>query len=279
MGEYRDESRALSFLYGTALGRLCLRVLCAPWLSRVVGRFMDSRLSRGMIPSFARKNGIDLSICQKTRFSSFNDFFTRQLKEGVRPVDMDPGVFVSPCDGRLSVWPVTREGTFTIKGGTYTLRSLVQDAPGWEAFVGGTCLVFRLCVGDYHRYHFPDSGTLGSGGFIPGRLHTVRPIALEHGPVFKENSREYSYLQTHHFGRLLQVEVGAMLVGKIQNHRDITTFTRGQEKGMFLYGGSTVVLFLEPGHLELLPDFPSDGEERQVLLGQTLGRRPAESRP
>lgn len=273
MGEYRDESKALSFLYGTVLGRLCLKALCAPWLSRLAGAYMDSPLSKGLIASFVRNNGIDLSICQKTDFTCFNDFFTRQLKEGVRPMDMTPHTFVSPCDGRLSVYPITKEGTFTIKGGTYTLESLLAGAPALEPFVGGTCLVFRLCVGDYHRYHFPDSGTLGEGRFIPGKLHTVRPIAMEHGPVFKENSREYTFLHTDHFGTMVQVEVGAMLVGKIKNHPGITRFQRGQEKGMFLYGGSTVVLMLEPGQVTLLPDFPSDGEERQVLLGQTLGHR------
>lgn len=271
MVEYRDDSRFLTFLYKTAFGRLLLRPLCAPALSRLVGRYMDSRPSRPMISRFIRKHGIDLSVCEKQEFDSFNDFFTRQLKPGLRSTDGDPQALVSPCDGRLSVHPITPEARFTLKGSPYTVRELLGGSDVWRDYEGGICLAFRLCVNDYHRYHYPDSGTEGSWSFIPGKLHTVRPIALESLPVYVRNSREYTLLHTDHFGTLAQIEIGALLVGKIQNHHPTGPFLRGQEKGMFLYGGSSIVLLIPPGRLKLLPRFPADGQERQVRCGERIG--------
>lgn len=271
MGMYKDDSRALSFLYGTVPGRVILKGLTAPWLSRLAGRYMDSGFSVRHIRSFAARNGIDLSLCLKTEFESFNDFFTRRLKPELRPVDMAPEALVSPCDGRLSVFPIDGESVFSVKGSRYTVGELLGGDQAAQRFVGGTCLIFRLCVGDYHRYHYLDSGTKGHNRFLPGVLHTVRPIALAKVPVFVRNSREYTLLRTEHFGTVAQVEVGAILIGKIQNHHGPGSFVKGEEKGMFLYGGSSIVVLLEPGRVRLLDSFPADGEERQVLFGQRIG--------
>ncbi len=271
MVEYRDDSKFLTFLYQTPLGRLLLRPLCAPILSRLAGRYMDSRASKSMIRRFTRKYGIDLTVCEKQEFDSFNDFFTRRLKPELRPCDEDPHALVSPCDGRLSVHPITPDATFTLKGSPYTVRELLGGSAGWQDYVGGICLAFRLCVNDYHRYHYPDSGIEGGWGFIPGKLHTVRPIALESLPVYVRNSREYTFLHTDHFGTMAQVEIGALLVGKIQNHHPAEPFLRGQEKGMFLYGGSSIVLLIPAGKAELLDRFPADGQERQVRCGERIG--------
>ncbi len=271
MAEYKDDSGSLTFLYKTALGRLILKGLTAPGLSRLAGRYMDSGLSKHLIPGFAKKNGIDLTICQKTEFSSFNDFFTRKLKPDTRSVDMTPEALTAPCDGRLSAYPITETGEIPIKASRYTVKRLLGNDPAADRFAGGLCLVFRLCVGDYHRYHYFDSGVKGENHFIPGRLHTVRPIAMESVPVFHENSREYTLMETAHFGLAAQIEVGALLVGKIKNHQQTGSFERGQEKGLFLYGGSTVVLLLEAERAELLPEFPVDGQERQVHWGQRIG--------
>lgn len=271
MAEYKDDSKALSFLYGTAFGRLILKGLTAPWLSRVAGRYMDSKCSKRIIPRFAKKNEIDLTICRKQEFTCFNDFFTRQLVEEARPVDMTPEALTAPCDGRLSVYPITQTGEIPIKGSRYTVKELLDGDEAADQFLGGQCLVFRLCVNDYHRYHYFDSGVKGENHFIPGKLHTVRPIAMASVPVFHQNSREYTLMETEHFGTAAQVEVGAMLVGKIKNHQEAGSFERGQEKGLFLYGGSTVVLLLQAGRAELFPEYTQDEEERQVRWGQRIG--------
>ena len=151
------------------------------------------------------------------------------------------------------------------------MEELLGGDPQSERYQGGLCLVFRLCVNDYHRYHYIDSGHKTENRFLPGKLHTVRPIAMRTVPVFHENSREYTFLHTDHFGVVAQIEVGALLVGKIQNNHGVSTFQRGAEKGKFLFGGSTVVLLLEAGRAQLLAEFALDGQERQVRFGQTIG--------
>ena len=140
----------------------------------------------------------------------------------------------------------------------------------------GVCLVFRLCVNHYHRYCYPANGEKGENFFIRGKLHTVRPIALEASPVFCENCREYTVIDTDNFGLITQIEVGALLVGKIANLHGARRVERGEEKGMFLYGGSTVVLLLERDKLDIDKEFfaaTERGEETPVVMGQALGRR------
>ena len=138
------------------------------------------------------------------------------------------------------------------------------------------CLVFRLCVQHYHRYAYVDDGRIIRRRFLPGELHTVRPIALAALPVFTRNCREYMVMDTAHFGRLCQIEVGAMLVGRIENYKGAgMSFRRGEEKGRFLYGGSTVVLLLEKDRVqldELLFDNTAKGLETPVQMGETLGK-------
>ena len=271
MAEYTDDSGFLTFLYETVPGRVVLKALTAPALSKVAGNYLDTKDSCRLIPGFVKKNSIDLSLCRKASFDSFNDFFTRQLKEELRPVASDPSAFISPCDGRLSVYDIEKDSTFSIKGSRYTVSDLLGGSPVASRYRGGKCLVIRLCVNDYHRYHYVDSGTKGENHFIPGVLHTVRPIALRNYPVFVQNAREYTVLHTEHFGDVTQVEVGAILIGRIANHHGAGPIVRGDEKGKFLYGGSTVVLLLEPDKVNLLPQYPADGEERQVQFGTTLG--------
>ncbi len=273
MAPARSDGGLLSFLYGTVPGRMLLRPLVSRGVSKAVGRFMDSGLSRGLIPRFIRANRIDMSDYRQETYGSFNAFFTRRIKPERRPIDSAPEHFIAPCDGRLSVFPIEDDSVFGIKSSRYTVSDLLGGDARASEFAGGLCLVFRLCVDDYHRYHYPDSGSKGSSRFIPGVLHTVRPIALAHTPVFIQNCREYTFLETDHFGSIAQIEVGALLVGKISNHNQSARFRRGEEKGMFLYGGSTVVLLIKKD--AVMPDerfrIAEDGEEIRVKLGEKIG--------
>lgn len=234
---------------------------------------MDSALSKCLIPGFVKRAGIDLSQFESDGFRCFNDCFTRKIKAGLRTFDEDPQVLTSPCDGLLSAYPITDGLVMPIKQSHYSVASLLQDAHLAAAYEGGLCLVFRLCVEHYHRYSYFDDGCPARANkFIPGRLHTVRPIALETRPVFVENCREIAYLDTDHFGQAVQIEVGAMLVGKIANHPVAGRFHRGEEKGMFLYGGSTIVLLLAPGAAVLEAGLVDAVEEIPVRMGQSIGK-------
>ena len=267
------ESASLRFLYRTAVGRLLLRPLIARWVSKACGRFMDSRLSKPLIKRFVKKNGIDLSQFESDGFRCFNDCFCRKIKDGLRPIDPDESVLISPCDGLLSAYRIDENTVLPVKQSAYTLESLLRDKTLAERFYGGVCLVFRLCVTHYHRYCYPANGQKGENVFLPGKLHTVRPIALEARPVFVENCREYTVIDTERFGSVLQMEVGALLVGKIDNLHGAKEVLRGEEKGKFLYGGSTIILLLEKDRVDLpekLFENTENGLETPVEMGERL---------
>ena len=225
----------LNFLYKTVPGRLLLKVLASRPVSRLCGRFLDSPCSGFLIQGFARRNGIVLADYETDGIRTFNQFFRRKIKEGRRPFDMEPQHLPSPCDGLLSAWNIEEGTVIPVKQSRYTVRSLLQDEELAASFDGGVCLVFRLCVDNYHRYSYADSGKKGRNVFIPGVLHTVRPVALESLPVFSENCREYTVIESECFGKIVQMEVGAMLVGRIVNAEGEGTAVRGKEKGFFEY--------------------------------------------
>ncbi len=270
------QNALLRRLYGSIAGRMLLKVLTLPVISKAAGAFMDSPLSKPLISGFVRKNNIDTSQYIMTGIRSYNDFFTRKIKEGMRPFDMEKSHLASPCDAKLTVYRICEKSLFRIKDSLYRVEDLVEDKILAEKYRGGLCLVFRLEVDDYHRYSYFDSGTKTGNTFIPGILHTVNPVALEHVNIYKRNSREYTILHTENFGEAVQIEVGAMLVGRIANHHEACSFTRGQEKGMFLFGGSTVVLLLERDRAVIDEDImrnSAQGYETVVKCGEKIGRR------
>ena len=264
----------LHFLYGSAAGRFLLKGLAAPPLSRICGRFLDSKASGFLIGPFVRKNEIDLSDFETESMRSFNDCFSRKIRAGLRPIDMEPEHLIAPCDGLLSACEIRKNTVFHVKNSSYRLSDLLRSRRLAAHYQDGLCLVYRLCVNHYHRYCYVDSGRKSRNVFIPGELHTVRPVALEKLPVFARNCREYTLLKTNNFGTVLQMEVGAMLVGRIVNYDQEALVERGQEKGMFQYGGSTIIVLLQKDRAALLPEFARtffSGEEIPVKMGQQVG--------
>ncbi len=269
---------SLDFLYGTAAGRLALRPLVSRPVSQLCGRFLETGLSRGLIRPFVRRSGIDTADYDLSEIRCFNDFFCRPLKPGRRPVDTDPYALIAPCDGLLTAVEVRGDTVLPVKQSRYSLERLLGDKTLAAAFQGGICLVYRLCVDHYHRYCYFDGGRKGENVFLPGVLHTVRPVALEGTPVFTENCREYTVIDTEHFGRAVQMEVGAMLVGRIVNdHPWPRRVVRGEEKGHFAFGGSTIIVLLEKDAASLRPDLlalSARGEELPVRMGERIGSAP-----
>ena len=193
-----------------------------------------------------------------------------------RPVDYAPEALISPCDGLLSAYPVKRGLVIPVKQSRFSLKELLGGDEIYREYEGGICLVFRLCVNHYHRYCYVDHGVKGENRFIEGRLHTVRPIALRTLPVFTENCREYTVIDTENFRKVVQMEVGAMLVGRILNYHHKQKIRRGQEKGRFLYGGSTVIVLLEKDTVRLPHSIfkaTEAGLEVPVKLGERIGTK------
>lgn len=269
-----SQETVLRFLYGTTLGRLLLKPLILPPVSRLAGCFLSSSFSKPLIPLFVKKHSIELSQFTKAEFHSYNEFFSRVIRPELRPIDETPTHFISPCDCKLTVLPITANGVFTLKHTDYTVSSLLRNRVLAQEFLGGYALIFRLTVDDYHRYCYVADGTPSAPVKIPGFFHTVNPIANDHFPIYKENAREYTILHTDSFGDLLLMEVGALLVGKIVNHPVTHPVKRGQEKGYFQFGGSTIVILVKKDVLEIDNDIlgnSAKGIETIVRLGEKIG--------
>ena len=268
------QDRILENLYGHKAGRLLLKPLVRPTVSRMAGAFLNSRCSAFLIRNFVRRHGIDMWDYQPKKYTSFNDFFTRRLAEGARKMEKGPEILVSPCDGRVSVFEINDECVFHVKHTPYTVESLLKDRKLAAEYTGGYMWLFRLSPEDYHRYIYADGGTIRKFMKIPGVLHTVNPAGSDRFPVYKENTREYCILQSDHFGKLIQMEVGALLVGKIMNHPRGSVVRKGWEKGRFAFGGSTVILMTQKGAAEPDEDILKNslrGIETKVHVGERVG--------
>ncbi len=227
---------------------------------------MNSKGSVRHINKFIEKNNINMDEYHIEKWESFDYFFTRRIRSECRPIDKDEDAFISPCDGRLSVYDIKEDTSFEIKGSHYTVESLLMDEKYYSEFAGGKALVFRLCVDDYHRYGYSADGHIQSLLNVKGKLHTVRPIALEKYPVFIQNARSVTLIKTNNFDTIAQVEVGALMIGKIENHKTEGPVYKGDEKGMFHYGGSTIVILTKKGVLNI----PEHDEEVKVKYGQRI---------
>ena len=249
-----ENDGSVRFLYGTVLGRGLLKTIQALHMDRLAVWFLRSGLSRPYMARFAKKNQIPISKEELKAFPTYRDFFLREREP--HPVDTDPGHLISPCDGWLSAYGIQPDSSFAIKNSLYRVKDLLGDDALAKNYEGGTCLVFRLCASDYHHYCYIDDGRQGPNHYIEGRLHSVQPIACEHFPIFTLNRP------------VVQTEIGALVVGGIVN-RPEGPMVRGQEKGYFDLCGSTIVLLMEPGRIELLPELAAlMGTEQEVRVEQ-----------
>lgn len=242
------ESLMLRFLYRTVPGRMVLKLLVQPRVSEAAGYYLSSRASKWIVPYYIRKHKIDMSDIDIPAggFSSFNDFFTR--KRNMECFDVTYGHLISPCDGLMSCIRIEGRTVLDIKNTKYTLDDLLENHELAGQFRDGTALVFRLTPANYHRYCYVANGRVIQHKRIRGRLHCVRPIALGTVPVFAQNSREYQVLEMESFGTVIQMEIGALLVGKIRNDSSLSKYSyvcRGDEKGYFEFGGSTIIMLFK----------------------------------
>lgn len=231
----QETNKGLKILYNTIIGRLLLKVAISKKVSNLYAKYMTSSLSKRKINKFIKKNNIDMSEYIEEDYSCFNDFFIRQIKPNKRVISDD---LIAICDSKLSAYKVEKDSTFKIKDSIYTIEELIGEEKEYKY-----ALIFRLCVDDYHHYVFPDDGKVLNSKRIEGTLHTVQPISFKKYKVFHENTREITYLDCKNLGEVAYIEVGALLVGKIVNEKK-EKFTKGEEKGHFEFGGSTVIMLV-----------------------------------
>ncbi len=275
-GQLIDEPQfgehSLRLLYGHRwLRPLTNALITRRWVSQLLTWPERRPRSAARVPEFVRRYGVDLADYPERAYASFADFFTRDFRESARPVDPDPTRLVAPADAKLRAYPVADARTVAIKGFDYTIPALLgreaASSPRW-------CLVFRLTVDDGHRYCFVDDCQVVDSYELPGKLHTVGPWSDGRARVLTENHRVVSTLDTAHFGQVTVVEVGALLVGRIVNH-PVTRAARGQEKGYFAYGGSTIVLLVDDLTIDAdIVEHSHAGIETKVCRGEGIGSRP-----
>lgn len=213
-------------------------------------------------------------------YKTFNDFFIRELKPGVRTIehkDKDH-VAVSAADCRLMVYKSADEAKrFWIKGRKFSVKGLLGDEVLANDFEGGSLAIFRLAPQDYHRFHMPISGVIGKNVMVPGHLYTVNPIAVnsKYCNVFTENKRVVNVITSKEFGKMAFVAIGATMVGSIQFSKSEGDHVRkGEEFGYFSFGGSTVICVFEKGAIDFDEDLVANSErslETLVFMGMSLG--------
>lgn len=274
--------KVLNWTYSSPIGMTLLEaVLKKRMSSSLYGWYLDRRISKNKIKPFVGKFDLDMSIAEKTLkdFSSFNDFFYRKLKPTARPIDRDEHAVISLGDGKLLAFEtIDLDRIVQVKGFSYSLRELIKDDKAASRYQDGTCLILRLCPTDYHRFHFIDSGTCEAPFKIKGAYYSVNPVALQKvEKLFCENKREWSIFHSDHFGDVLYIEVGATFVGSIlQTYTPHARVNRGDEKGYFKFGGSTVILFFEADKVKIDEDIIEQtklGYESSVLMGERIGEK------
>ena len=258
-----EKNSSLKFLYNTFIGRIILKLIYNRWVSNIVGFFLNRKISKPMIKKYIKKYNIDMNLYVPTYYESFNDFFKRELQE-IKKTD-NVKDFISICDSKVSVYKIEKDLILNIKNSKYTIEELIKDKVGRD-YEDGYCIIYRLEPKDYHHYIFNDDGTIISNKKIDGKLHTVNPIVYD--------KYEVTVLKTTHLDYVIQIEVGALCVGRIKN-REIFQYERYDEKGYFEFGGSTIIQLLKKDIVTIDPEILENTKndiETQVTIGDVIGK-------
>lgn len=229
------------------------------------------------IAPFIRDFQIDLAELDDDPddYQSFNEFFYRKLNEAARPISESSIVF--PADGRhLGFDNLQKINGVFVKGQKFNITQLLNDSRLSQTYNGGSLVLSRLCPVDYHRFHFPVSGTPGTPRLVNGPLFSVSPIALcKNLSYLWQNKRTITEIETANSGRVLCIEIGATCVGSIyQTYQAGRPVNKGDEKGYFAFGGSSTITLFEPGAVTLSSDLLENSSkqlETYARMGDTMG--------
>ncbi|MFN8370751.1 MAG: phosphatidylserine decarboxylase [Bacteriovoracaceae bacterium] len=272
----------IQWLYGTKTGNLCSEILAKPLLSKVYGGWQDTLLSAKKIEPFIKNYKIEMDDFNypegKNSFASFNEFFIRSFKKGKRNFPSDAKKMGAFAEARyLGFNEVHDDSQFLVKGKMLNREKLIASDKWANTFLAGPVVIARLCPVDYHRFHFPFDGKILDSYPVHGLYHSVNPWAVQKVEgVFFNNERHVTILDNPNFGKLAYIEVGAMCVGKIvqsYSTNKANEFKNGDEKGYFLFGGSTVIIAGEKGRFKLSQDLSENSLnklETYIHLGDEI---------
>ena len=265
----------LQFAYSHPVGKIINRLLPHSLISHIYGKYKSTKYSAKAIPDFVEQYEIDMSQYESSSYSTFNDFFIRKFTSGARDFTQDPSSLPAFAEARYLAYNYdSSQGRYPVKNMSLTIKELLDSSELYSDFQKGTIIIARLAPVDYHRFHFPDDGQVIDSYHRQGKLHSVNPWAIKQIPnILSINDRQITLLDSIHFGKLAYIEVGAMMVGTIQQTFSGDTFQRGEEKGYFLFGGSTVILLAQNSQLKIADDImqnSAQGIETRVLLGDKI---------
>ncbi|MBI5547062.1 MAG: phosphatidylserine decarboxylase [Deltaproteobacteria bacterium] len=250
---------------------------------------MPALVHQAAMRAFVRGFGVETAEAELgvSEYATFQEFFTRRLKAGARPLEGDESTVASPVDARVAALGIAEEGKLVqAKGSEYSLATLLNDPLDGRTFEGGAYLTLYLSPRDYHRIHAPLSGEIEGYSYIPGELYPVNALGVRWVPeLFCSNERLVTFLGRGPAGKVAVVKVGAMCVGRIRaSYDDVVTHAgrgvsrrryertvpikRGEELGVFELG-STVILLFERGRVVLEPSL---AEGSRVRVGQAIAR-------
>ena len=276
---------AIKFVYGNSFGRILAPIIASRPVSQLYGCYQDWSVSRNKVAPFVEQFNIDLSIYKagsvsaqrkEDSYKSFNEFFIREFEDNKRRFIEDENKMPAFCEARyFGHEEINSDVEIPVKGKLLKSKDLLAGSKWSSDFEDGPLLIARLCPVDYHRYHYPLSGETLDSFSIRGQYHSVNPLALRSKPeIFIVNERRASILETEKFGKLAYIEVGAAMVGKIvQSHDESQPHHMGDEKGYFLFGGSTVILLGEKGKWSPSDDIltnTKEGIETYLHLGEEV---------
>jgi phosphatidylserine decarboxylase len=265
----------LNWLYYHPFGQLGLESMVKKkFLSDWYGRQMEKPSSAKRIAPFVEEYNINMDDFVDQDYMNFNAFFYRKLKPDKRLVDKDPTSLISPADGKILVYQNIRKHDFIVKGYRFDLQSFLQNDSLSEVFNGAAFFIIRLCPSDYHRYHFPTSGQVIYKKDIDGYYYSVSPFALRQKiELLTMNKRKYSVIRTKAFGDIIYAEVAATMVGSMMDTYTNHFIKKGQEKGYFKFGGSTIVLICHTDSVQIDTDLLHNTSmqlETEVRMGERL---------
>ncbi|NDD58405.1 MAG: phosphatidylserine decarboxylase [Chlamydiae bacterium] len=278
--------KLIKLMYGSGVLSSLVSILFKPLIctspvfSHLYGLLQKSGLSKKKVLPFIKYFNIDEKefLDSADSYNSFNEFFTRKLNKSVRPIAGGNDIAILPADARYLFFPqIEQADGFLVKGKKFSLSSLLQDEALARSYEKGSMVIARLCPTDYHRFHFPVSCIAGHPKLINGALFSVNPLALKKNiSIFTENKRVLTKLTTRNFGTVLFIEVGATCVGDIQQTFQMEEpQAKGDEKGYFSFGGSSLILLFEPGKIAFDQDLLEASNKKieiKALMGQSMGR-------
>jgi phosphatidylserine decarboxylase len=250
-----------------------------PLYDWLLAAYQNSRFSAKNIAPFIRKHAIDMSEFETGPYRSYAEFFERRFRPGVRRFPSEPACMGAFAEARYMAWELADAAQqFPVKGYSLDAARILASAALAQSFTGGPVILARLSPMDYHHAHYFDDGRTVEHHRAGGRLWTVNWHALLNKPdILFRNERQIHILETANFGRVGFVEIGALSVGRIvQMHWVDDPYTRGQEKSVFRFGGSAIVVFGERGRWRPAADLlenTAKGIETLLRLGEPVASR------